>query len=124
MKKRTLVNLLASVLTLAVTLVVLAGLFELGVRLFVDNGMNFNLEMWKYARDLKEVAPDPLVGHRHRPGRRARLMGVEVAINSNGLRDREIAYPRTPGSLLESHCRSRRTSSSCRGTTSSRRCLE
>ena len=35
MTKRTLVNLLASVLTLLVTLVVLAGLFELGVRLFV-----------------------------------------------------------------------------------------
>ena len=97
MTKRTLVNLLASVLTLLVTLVVLAGLFELGVRLFVDNGMNFNLEMWKYARDVKQRSADPLIGHEHRPFAQAHLMGVDVATNSIGHRDHEYPVERQPG---------------------------
>src|SRR5882672_7924654 len=67
MPKRWLVNVLESVLTLLVTLVLVAGLFELGVRLFVDDGMNFNLEMWKYARDVKQRSANPLIGHEHRP---------------------------------------------------------
>lgn len=81
------------------TLVAAAFLIELTVRTVIDDGMQFDLEMWKYARDVKEVAADPLVGHEHRPNSHAHLMGVDVDINSKGLRDREFAYARTPGSL-------------------------
>ena len=76
MPKRLLLNALGSVLTLLVTLVLVAGLFELSVRLFVDDGMNFNLEMWKYARDVKQRSADPLIGHEHRPFAQAHLMGA------------------------------------------------
>jgi lysophospholipase L1-like esterase len=72
---------------------------ELYVRLIADDGMDFNLEMWKYARDIKTVSPDPLIGHQHRPNREAKLMGVDVRTNSKGLRDREFSYERTPGTL-------------------------
>jgi hypothetical protein len=75
--------------------VVAAGI-EIFVRLFVDDGMQFDLEMWKYARDLKQAANDPLIGHVHRPSNSARLMGVDVRINSKGLRDRDISYERAP----------------------------
>jgi lysophospholipase L1-like esterase len=81
------------------TLVVAAVVIELFVRIVIDNGMQFDLEMWKYASAVKEVAANPLIGHQHRPNSRARLMGVDVAINSKGLRDREIPYARTPGTL-------------------------
>jgi lysophospholipase L1-like esterase len=77
---------------------VLAGA-EIFVRAFVDDGMQFDLEMWKYARDIKMVSPDPLIGHQHRPNRAAHLMGVDVATNSHGLRDYEYRYERTPGVL-------------------------
>lgn len=79
------------------TLAVAAIAIELFVRVVIDNGMQFDLEMWKYARDIKQVAANPLIGHEHRPNSRAHLMGVDVDINSKGLRDREIAYQRTPG---------------------------
>ena len=72
---------------------------ELFVRAFLDNGMQLDLEMWKYARDVKQIANDPLIGHRHRPNGEARLMGVDVKINSKGLRDREIPYERKPSTL-------------------------
>lgn len=55
----------------------------------IDDGMEYNLEMWKYARKLKRVADDPSQGHKHIPGRSAHLMGVDVAINSHGHRNRE-----------------------------------
>jgi lysophospholipase L1-like esterase len=86
-------------LMIAATVAIAAIGMELMVRLVIDDGMQLDLEMWKYARDIKRVAADPLIGHEHRPNSRARLMGVEVAINSRGLRDREIAYERTPGTL-------------------------
>jgi hypothetical protein len=79
---------------------VLAALsIELFVRVLIDDGMQYDLEMWKYARDLKEVATNPLIGHEHRPNSEARLMGVDVDINSKGLREREIAYERSPSVL-------------------------
>ena len=86
-------------LMVAATMAVAAIGIELMVRVVIDDGMQFDLEMWKYARDIKRVAADPLIGHEHRPNTRARLMGVDVAINSRGLRDREIPYERTPGTL-------------------------
>ena len=63
----------------------------------IDDGMQFDLEMWRYSRALKRVSANPAVGHEHRPGARARLMGVDVAISSQGLRDREFALQPPPG---------------------------
>jgi len=97
MMKKRLLSLLGSLVTLLVTLVVIAGLFELSVRLFVDNGMNFNLEMWKYARDVKQRSADPEIGHEHRPFAQAYLMGVDVKTNSMGHRDYEYPVDRQPG---------------------------
>ena len=53
-------------------------------------GASFDDEASRY---LADTEPDPLLGYRHRPGTRARYQGVEVAINSRGLREREA----TPG---------------------------
>ena len=97
MKRKTIRDAFLSLCVLLVTLVVAYGALTLGVHLFVDDGMQFNLEMWKYARDIKTISADPLIGHEHRPGTHSYLMGVDVAINSQGLRDREIPLERTPG---------------------------
>jgi lysophospholipase L1-like esterase len=85
--------LLMAVGTLAATAIGI----ELFVRLVIDDGMQYDLEMWKYARELKQVATNPLIGHQHRPNSSAHLMGVDVSINSKGLRDHDIAYERRPG---------------------------
>ena len=88
---------LANAVLVVVSVVFSALAAEALVRLVADDGMQFDLEMWKYARDVKVVADDPLMGHKHGPGRRARLMGVEFETNSKGLRDREFSRERTPG---------------------------
>jgi lysophospholipase L1-like esterase len=86
-------------LTVLVSLLVTALGFEALTRFVADDGMQFDLEMWKYARDVKQVAADPLLGHEHAPNRQARLMGVDFRTNSKGLRDHEFSYERVPGKL-------------------------
>jgi hypothetical protein len=59
--------------------------------------MQFDLEMWKYARDVKVVSPDPSIGHEHGPNRKAHLMGVDVETSAQGLRDRDFSFERKEG---------------------------
>jgi lysophospholipase L1-like esterase len=79
-------------LTLVSIVVCLAG-FELVIRT-LDDGMDFNIEQWKYAREVKRVADDPDLGHQHLPNISTRLMGADFRTNSKGLRDREFSYER------------------------------
>jgi hypothetical protein len=51
------------------------------------------------ARDVKRLSADPLIAYEHAPNRAAVLMGVDFRTNSKGLRDREFAYDRKPGTL-------------------------
>lgn len=70
---------------------------ELFVRIAYSDGSNFDIEMWRYAKDLKQVSDIPGVGHEHRPNTAGTYMGVPVSINSMGHRDNEISLPKTPG---------------------------
>ena len=78
-------------------LLVVYGAMELYVSVAVDDGMQFDLEMWRYAREIKRQSANPAIGHEHTPDTRAHLMGVDVAISSQGLRDREYPLAPPPG---------------------------
>tara|TARA_B100000676_G_scaffold168487_1_gene165758 strand:- start:217 stop:1200 length:984 start_codon:yes stop_codon:yes gene_type:complete len=90
-------NFLKSLLTFAVSMVFCLAIVEAGVRLLADDGMQYDLEMWKYARTMKRVSAIADAGHDHVPGTSARLMGVEVRINSTGQRNTEILRPKPDG---------------------------
>ncbi|MFO1082495.1 MAG: SGNH/GDSL hydrolase family protein [Reyranellaceae bacterium] len=64
--------------------------FEGLTRLFLDDGMLYELEMWKYAREVKERDRHPDLGHRHRPNAHAQLMNVDVRTDSRGFRSPEV----------------------------------
>lgn len=87
-----------ALLAMLLLIATLAGI-EVAVRAIADDGMQFDLEMWKYARDVKIASSDPELGHIHRPNRQARLMGVDVRTNSRGLRDRDFPFERDPSKL-------------------------
>ncbi len=72
-------------------------LLEVVFRQFVDDGQLYELEMWKYARDVKIRDQRPDVGHRHRPNREAQLMGVNVRTNSFGFRGPAIGETAASG---------------------------
>jgi lysophospholipase L1-like esterase len=80
----------AALIVICASLLVGAVLIEGTARWILDDGMDFDVEMWKYARDIKRVSDNPAIGHEHRPGTGGVYMGVPVQINSLGLRDREI----------------------------------
>jgi prepilin-type processing-associated H-X9-DG protein len=83
-------------LILGVTLVCLLGLEGL-TRTVVDTGMIYELEMWKYAREVKMRDPDPAIGHRHRPNAQSHLMGAAVRTNAQGFRGPAISQQAAPG---------------------------
>jgi lysophospholipase L1-like esterase len=66
---------------------------EYAARVVLDgNGMHYGIEMWKYARLVKQRSSNPLMSHEHAPNREARLMGVDVTTGSQGLRDRDYPF--------------------------------
>jgi lysophospholipase L1-like esterase len=47
---------------------------------------NYDIEMWRYAKELKQLSPDQNLGFDHVRSRSALLQGVEIRINEAGLR--------------------------------------
>ncbi len=84
-------SLILNLILVCASLVVAGGMGELAVRATFRSSMDFDMEMWKYATQIKVRSDDPRVVHEHRPDGQAFLMGVEVTTNSFGLRDK----PRT-----------------------------
>lgn len=62
---------------------------ELTLRLANLNQQNYVIEMWKYSNHLKQPSGDQDIGHEHIPNRSKQLQGVEIVINSYGLRGPE-----------------------------------
>lgn len=94
------VRILGTLLSVALGLILAGSATEIFTRVAVDDGMHFDLEMWKYAKDIKREADIPQLGHEHRPNSAAdRLMGVPVSINSLGLRDREYSLAKPQGTV-------------------------
>jgi lysophospholipase L1-like esterase len=56
---------------------------------------NYDIEMWRYARELKTPSEDPLIGHDHIPSREAVLQSVQIRINEHGLRGGALPPPGT-----------------------------
>lgn len=90
-------NFFKSVLAILISLLLFASLFEIVLRVTFYQSMDFDIEMWKYAKKLKQESSIPDLGHEHAPNTEAMLMGVDVKINSKKLRDREFSYERSPG---------------------------
>jgi len=59
------------------------------VRVATASQHNYLIEMWRYATLLKQGSADPVIGHEHIPGASASLQGVEVTMNSLGMRGPE-----------------------------------
>ena len=79
--------MLGNITAVLFSLLIAFGGAELVVRFALDTGLQYDIEMWKYARELKRVSEDPNIGHEHQPNSRAYLMGAEVRINEYGFRD-------------------------------------
>ena len=90
-------NILKKLALLVFSLLVVALLMELFLRVLFYHSKDFSMEMWKYAVAMKRSVPDPKLSFVHEPNTEAFLMGHDVKINSLGLRDYEFSPEKPPG---------------------------
>ena len=76
-------NLILMILSISFILFAAEGI----LRIKNLNMKNYDIEMWKYARELK--TRDQKLGHVHIPNKSAVLQGVEIKLNSLGMRSSE-----------------------------------
>ncbi len=82
----------ANTLLVVASLAVFCGLMELSVRIAYPLFANYNLEMWRYFRDMKKRLPagDPMSFYHH-ANKSGHYYGVDVEINEYGIRDDPIS---------------------------------
>ena len=76
------------------SLIIFFVLLEVTLQVYTRLFIYYDVEMSRYAVEVKEKADNPQIGHVHRPNAEAYLMGVDVKINSDGLRDKEYTVER------------------------------
>ena len=85
--KKLLHSLMLSLLGVCMAMVV----GEAFIRFATSDQQNYVIEMWRYANLLKQESDNPAIGHVHKPNQAARLQGVDIRINSLGLRGAELS---------------------------------
>jgi lysophospholipase L1-like esterase len=88
-------RLLARLTLLGSSLIFTLLILEFSLRLVFYHSKDFGMEMWKYAVQLKQPVSNPDLSFVHVPNGHAFLMGVEVEINSQGLRDHEYSFAKS-----------------------------
>lgn len=84
-------RIVANLLLLTIAVISFGLFLEFALRIVFARSLDFSMEMWKYAVELKRPVADPRLSFVHAPNRSAFLMGVQVSTNSHGLRDREYS---------------------------------
>lgn len=78
-----------ALLAVAIALALLAG--EAAVRIGYGALAGYDMEMWRYAREMKVPTGDPSLPFVNRPSASGRYYGVEIRTNSLGCRGPEVA---------------------------------
>ncbi len=84
------------VVLLLASLLVSLGIAEAVLRIKNSSGQNYNIEMWRYSKELKQRSDIEQLGHEHLANSRALLENVEIRTNELGMRGGPIG-PLKPG---------------------------
>jgi lysophospholipase L1-like esterase len=79
-----------SVLLLGITLVLCLLAAEAFLRVKNSAMTNYDIEMWRYANELKQKSDDPHIDFDHRRSQSALLQNTDIRLNSFGLRGPEV----------------------------------
>ena len=88
-------NLLIRLLAILIVFIVILALGEVLIRGYLHFNTAYDIEMTKYAINLKNDSDNKLIGHVHRPNKSMELMDVMVDINSDGHRDKEYVVDKS-----------------------------
>jgi lysophospholipase L1-like esterase len=89
-------NIVFSLILLVLSTLLALGLGEVVLRVKNSSMKNYDIEMWRYAKQLKVRSDIPLLGHEHVPSSKATLQSVEIRTNELGLRGAPLTPPK-PG---------------------------
>jgi hypothetical protein len=90
----TIRDILKGVAAAGISLLIFIVMLEVTLQVYTRLFIYYDVEMSRYAAEVKEKSDNPKIGHVHRPNAEAYLMGVDVSINSDSLRDEEYAPER------------------------------
>jgi lysophospholipase L1-like esterase len=93
-------NIVFSAILLALCLVLGLGFGEAILRVKNLSMQNYDIEMWRYAGELKHRSDDPVLGHEHNVSSEAVLQSVKIRINDHGLRGPPLRQPAPPRRVL------------------------
>ena len=79
-----------STMLVIVSVFIALGLAEAALFLKNSSMRNYDIEMWRYSKELKKKSENPMLGHEHIPLKEAILQSIKIRINSHGLRGDEI----------------------------------
>jgi lysophospholipase L1-like esterase len=86
MKQRYFFNIILIVASIVISF----SICEAFLRLKNANMKNYDIEMWRYAKELKQQSKNPRLGHIHIPSSSANLQSVKIRINENGFRGQNL----------------------------------
>lgn len=89
--KQRLKEIISQLFAAGLSLLILFAIFETATRILYHHKLDYQIEMCRYAAHMKQPSDHSGLSHRHIPGTKAHLMGVDVRLNSKGFRDREYA---------------------------------
>ena len=70
----------------AFSVIIVVTLLEIFLRIFFFNGMNYEIEMMKYAKNFKKISANSDIGIEHKGNTSGELMGSSVYLDYNGFR--------------------------------------
>ncbi len=86
-------NFLSSIILFGISMLVALGIGEAALRFKNADMRNYDIEMWRYALELKKRSDDPMLGHDHQHSKSAVLQSVEIRLNELGLRGGPMPPP-------------------------------
>ena len=73
-------------LTICFSIIISLLFLEFFSRIFIDDGMNYEIEMLKYARELKVISNNKNIGIEHKKNISTTLMGADIFLDNDGFR--------------------------------------
>jgi lysophospholipase L1-like esterase len=79
-----------------ISIIFSVGIGEVFLRLKNANMRNYDIEMWRYSKELKRKSDNSILGHEHIPSKESVLQSVNIRVNKEGLRGDDVK-PRQAG---------------------------
>jgi len=93
-------NAIFSIVVFVISTAVALCAAEAFLRVKNSSMKNYDIEMWRYAKELKVASPDSRLGHTHVKDSEATLQSVNIRTNNWGLRGGPVAAAAPPRRIL------------------------